>query len=112
MEDLRNENYSIFLLDDSPRVPFQFDGRILYSCSGYELVHLNLQPGEGMEPHAQPFDVVFFIAEGCGTLTVGDEQIETGINTAVHVPAGVRRAWKNTGNIPLRILVNKLLIKT
>jgi mannose-6-phosphate isomerase-like protein (cupin superfamily) len=104
--------FTLLPFSSAPRVPFKFDGRILYSCENYELVHLTLQPGEGMELHAQPFDLVFFIAEGSGALTVGEERIETGVNTTVHVPAGVMRAWKNTGNIPLRILVNKLLIKT
>ena len=93
MERPLKETFSICSLNDSPRVPFKFDGRILYSSDCYELVHLTLLPGEGMELHAQPFDVVFFVIEGNGTLAVGNESLEAGENTAIHVGAGVMRAW-------------------
>ena len=106
--------YTICSLDNAPRVPFKFDGRILFSSGRYELVHLTLQPGDGMEAHTQPMDVVFYVTEGTGTLAIGDpgshqEMVEVGCDTAVHLKAGISRAWKNTGGQPLLILVNKLL---
>lgn len=101
-------NYSIIPLNNAPRVPFNFDGRILFTSSQYELIHLTLQPGEGMEPHAQPMDVVFFVIEGTGSLMVDNDRIIANENTTIYVPSGIQRAWTNTGNNPLRILVNKL----
>ena len=102
-------DYTLYPFDSAQRVPFKFDGRILFSSDGYELVHLNLLPGEGMDMHAQPMDVVFFVVEGHGELAIGDELFEIFASTTVHVNAGVLRAWTNTGTRPLKILVSKLL---
>jgi mannose-6-phosphate isomerase-like protein (cupin superfamily) len=93
----------------APRVPFRFEGRILYVSDGYELIHLTLQPGEEMAMLTQPMDVVFFVVEGTGTLKYGDESTVAGENTTIKVGSGVNRAWSNTGKGPLRVLVNKLL---
>ena len=107
---LQQKTHATCTLDAAPRVPFRFDGRILYTSDRFELIHLTLQPGEGMNPHIQPMDVVFFVTEGAGSLAIGDEVIEVSNDTAVHIKAGVLRAWRNTGQVPLKILVNKLLI--
>ncbi len=101
-------DYQIIHYEDAPGVPFKLDGRKLFISEKFELIHLTLLPGEGMDPHAQPMDVVFFVLEGAGTLSVGDESIVAGTNTTIHVRSGVQRAWNNTGSQPLRILVNKL----
>ncbi len=108
MQDLTNATYSIDLLVNAPRVPFKFDGRILFSSGQGELIHLTLQPGEGMNPHEQPMDVVFFVIEGTGRLTVGEDSVLVTENTTIHLLRGVQRAWTNAGNTPLRILVSKL----
>jgi quercetin dioxygenase-like cupin family protein len=104
-------DYTLYPLQASPRVPFKFDGRILFSSEEYELVHLTLQPGEAMEKHTQPIPIVFFVAQGQGTLAVGEALIEVAEKTTIHVNAGVARAWTNIGDKPLVILVNKLLTK-
>jgi quercetin dioxygenase-like cupin family protein len=54
-------------------------------------------------------DVVFFVSEGSGTLAAGNEVIEVSHDTAIHIKAGVSRAWTNTGDRLLKILVSKLL---
>jgi mannose-6-phosphate isomerase-like protein (cupin superfamily) len=102
-------NYTIFPFAETPKVPFRFDGRILYSSDRYELVHLVLHPGESMEMHTQPIDIIFFVAEGEGNLAVGDDNINVAANTTIRINAGIYRAWSNTGVRPLKILVNKLL---
>ncbi len=96
-------------LETASRLPVPVDGRALYSSGRYEMVHLTLQPGEGMEPHAMPFDVVFFVIEGTGNLLVGDEELSVPRNTAVHVEKGAMRRWRNKEEDILRILVNKIL---
>ncbi len=101
--------YTLYPFYSAPSVPFKFDGRILFTSGQYELVHLSLLPGECMEMHTQPFDVVFFVAEGTGTLRVGGESCNAAENTTIHVNADVQRAWANEGTQPLRILVSKLL---
>ncbi|MFZ4523334.1 MAG: cupin domain-containing protein [Bacteroidales bacterium] len=104
-------NYTVNSLDSAPRVPFKFDGRILFTCETCELIHLTLQPGEGMELHSQPMDVVFFVVEGSGSLAIGEEVLRVAENTTVHVKAGALRGWKNSGTVPLRILVNKYYLE-
>ena len=96
-------------LADAPKVPFNHDGRILYLSDKYQLVHLTMQPGEEMEVHTQPMDVIFFVAEGEGSLIIGDEVVRAAANMTIYVKAGSPRGWKNTGGQTLRILVNKLL---
>jgi len=101
-------DHSILSLSSAPGVPYNLDGRILFSSDNYELVHLTLQAGESMEKHTQPFDIVFFVVEGRGSLAVGEAVTEIDELTAVYVHSGVPRAWTNSGNRPLKILVNKL----
>lgn len=101
-------DYQITRLDMAPRVPFKFDGRILFSSDRFEMVHLSLEPGAAMELHTQPFDVVFYLSEGSGILTIGPEEHEIQPETSVMVKAGVTRAWKNNGKVMIKILVCKL----
>jgi quercetin dioxygenase-like cupin family protein len=100
-------DFSFIDLESAPRVPFNLDGRVLFSRPGYELVHLTLRAGEAMELHVQPFDVTFFITGGTGILSVENEVIPGIPGRTIHVSAGVKRAWANTGDEPLTILVNK-----
>jgi len=50
-------------LSNSPNVPFNLDGHILFSEKPVELVHLLLKSGEKLELHKNPFDVIFFLVE-------------------------------------------------
>jgi len=100
--------YQIIKRDGAPRVPFKFDGRILYTSDRFEMVHLTLPPGTGMELHSQPFDVVFYLIEGTGILTVNQLESEVQPETSVWVKAGAQRAWKNNGTGVLNLLVCKL----
>jgi len=102
-------DFTILQLTDAPKVPFNLDGRILYSSDKYQVVHLTMQPGEEMEVHSQTMDVLFFVVEGEGLLIIGEEVIKAVANMTIFVKAGSPRGWKNTGEQTLRILVNKLL---
>lgn len=101
--------YSVTRLDSASRVPIALDGRIMYSSGRFEVIHLTLQPGEGMELHVMPFEVIFFVREGSGTLMFEEEQVAGTPGDCIRVEPGVKRGWKNTGTLPLRILVMKLL---
>jgi quercetin dioxygenase-like cupin family protein len=95
---------------DAPRVPFNIDGRIMFTSPKTEVVHLTLKPGEKMEPHVQPFDIIFFVMEGTGILETGGEQILGTENTCIWLESGTERAWKNTGETEMKILVIKDLL--
>lgn len=100
----------IIKLEDAPHVPFKLDGRILFSSEKLELIHLTLQPGEKMESHTQPFDVVFYIISGNGILDVEGQSIDGTPGTCIHIPMGVMRGWKNNGDMEFRVLVVKDLM--
>ncbi len=103
-------NPKITKLEDAPQVPFKLDGRILFSSEKLELIHLTLQPGEKMEPHSQPFDVVFYVLSGNAILGLEEQSIDGVPGTCIFIPAGMQRGWKNTGNGEFRVLVIKDLI--
>ena len=100
-------NLKITNLEDAPKVPFKLDGRILFSSEKLELIHLTLQPGEKMEPHSQPFDVVFYVLSGNGILDLPDQSVDGASGTCILIPAGMQRGWKNNTNREFRVLVVK-----
>ena len=94
-------------LKNAPAVPFKFDGKILFSSSTVEIIHLTLKPGESMEKHSQPFNVHFFVIEGNGTLEIGEEKIYPVSGTCIWVETGSMRKWSNTGTVDVKLLVIK-----
>ncbi|MCX6244498.1 MAG: cupin domain-containing protein [Bacteroidetes bacterium] len=97
-------------IENAPKVPFKLDGRIMFSSPKLEVVHLNLKPGERMDPHIQPFDVIFFVLQGSGILKAGNEDITVSENTCIWLEAGTERAWGNPGETEVKILVIKDLV--
>lgn len=96
-------------LENSPKVPFDLEGYILHSEKQTELVHLTLKPGESLAEHKNPFDVIFFVAEGSGILTIEGEVFVLNMNDVTKVTSAKNRGWKNNSNQDLRLLVIKLL---
>lgn len=96
-------------LSNSPKVPFDLDAFILHSEDKIELVHLVLKPGEDLAEHKNPFDVIFFIAEGSGILTVESKEYKLQMNDVTKVTSDKNRGWKNNSQKDLRLLVIKLL---
>jgi quercetin dioxygenase-like cupin family protein len=94
-------------LDDAPKVPFDLDGKIMYTSDKLEIVNLNLKPGERISKHSQPFDVVFYVLSGNAILETDPENIEAKENTSIFVPSGIHRGWNNTGQVDFKILVIK-----
>jgi quercetin dioxygenase-like cupin family protein len=72
-----------------------------------EIVHLTMKPGELMNMHLQPLDVIFYVLYGNGILHSDQEDIEGIENTAIFVPAGTPRGWENTGNADFKVIVIK-----
>ena len=101
--------YSVTHLETASRVPIALDARILYSSGRFEVIHLTLQPGEGMELHMMPFEVIFFVREGAGTLMFEEGQVAGTSGDCIRVEPGVKRGWKNTSLQELKIVVMKLM---
>lgn len=96
-------------LKNSPKVPFDLDAYILHSEDKIELVHLLLKPDEELSEHKNPFDVIFFVAEGLGILSIEGEEFELQANDVTKVTLDKNRGWKNISNKDLRLLVIKQL---
>lgn len=95
-------------LNNSPKVPFDLDGYVLHSENQLELVHLLLKPCENLAEHKNPFDVIFYVVQGSGVLTVENDSYELSANDTTKITSDKNRSWKNTGDQDLRILVIKL----
>lgn len=96
-------------LNNSPQVPFDLDAHILHSEEKFEMVHLLLKPGEKLEEHKNPFDVIFFVNEGSGMLSVEGIVYKLKTNDTVKITSDTNRGWENNSNQNLRLLVIKLL---
>ncbi len=95
-------------LETAPKVPIQIDGRIMFSSEKAELIHLTLKRGEVIEKHDNPFDVIFYILEGIGKLTLNNETHLLNTNDCISVSTGIQRTMENSGDKELKILVCKL----
>jgi quercetin dioxygenase-like cupin family protein len=98
----------IIQLKDAPEVPFNLDGRILFSTPRAELVHLSLEPEESIGMHANPFEVVFHILSGEGEIATDQTVYKVKGSDTLSIEAEVQRGLKNCGSGPLRLLVFKI----
>jgi quercetin dioxygenase-like cupin family protein len=96
-------------LKDGELIPINIAAHKLFGSERNELIHLCFKPGEVLEKHCNPFDVIFYVLEGSGTLEVDDQSFTVGADTVIEVSAPELRCWTNTGTTDLRILVIKVL---
>ncbi len=65
-----------------------------------------LPPGATVTPHHhQVLEEIYYIVEGSGLMTIGDEQRQVGAGDAVYIPRNNRHTLINTGSEPMRILL-------
>ncbi len=71
------------------------------------MVGLNcLEPNQKQAEHAHPgADKFYFVLEGAGRFTVGEEEHQAGIGSLIIAPAGVIHGVANTGSERLSLLV-------
>ncbi|MEE4196456.1 MAG: cupin domain-containing protein [Bacteroidales bacterium] len=96
-------------ISTAPKVPIDLDAHILYSEKPIELVHLQLKPGEILADHKNPVDVIFFVVEGSGRLTLNGESKILNTTDTIRVSSEINRGWGNSTSEILKILVIKLL---
>lgn len=95
-------------LTTAEKVPFNLDGRKMFTGEKVELIHLCLNPGEVLEKHNNPFDVVFYILEGVGIVETDDQSASVEPDMSIEIKSGVNRGLRNNGNSHLRLLVIKI----
>ncbi|MCF8372483.1 MAG: cupin domain-containing protein [Bacteroidales bacterium] len=95
-------------LNTAEKVPFDLDGRIMFNSEKVQLIHLSLMPGDVVAPHSNPFDVVFYVLEGEGIISVGDETAILNEDQTIDVAKDIQRGWRNVSDQILRLLVVKV----
>ncbi len=87
--------------------PHEVDVRKLYDKESAQVVHISLQPGEGLKPHKTPVDVFFVVLEGTPTLLIGDEEVVCEKDNLIESPAHIIHNIRNASENIARILVVK-----
>ncbi|MCK4664033.1 MAG: cupin domain-containing protein [Bacteroidales bacterium] len=95
-------------LSNANKVPFDLDGKIMFSDKNLEIIHLHLKPGELLAKHNNPFDVIFYVLAGQGILKIENEKKIIRANSCIEVKSGLQRSWENNSNDSLMILVIKV----
>lgn len=95
-------------LDNAEKVPFNLDGRKMFTNEKVELIHLSLNPNEEVAQHSNPFDVIFYIVEGEGIISIDGETLPVKPNYTLFIERDKQRGMVNTGSANLRVLVLKV----
>jgi len=87
--------------------PHQMDVRKLYDKDSAQVMHITLNPGQGLKPHITPVDVFFYILEGTPEVQVGEEFITVEPDSLVESPKDIVHCLYNKSESVARILVVK-----
>lgn len=98
---------NILHVNETPKVQYNLDGHILCSLPGVEVVHLSLKPGEKIDKHINPNDVIFFVVEGTAMLQTDTEEEPVTKDQVIVVPGGTNRGIDNKSESIFKVLVIK-----
>ncbi|TYO93276.1 cupin domain-containing protein [Desulfallas thermosapovorans] len=82
--------------------------RKLLDKDGLVLMNLLFKPGEVLEKHTTPQNVVFYVVKGAGTVMIGDEESQVQEDELVYSPKGIPHGLKAAGDQEFHVLVWKL----
>ncbi len=82
--------------------------RAVYDNDRTQVMHIELNPGEGLKPHKTPMDVFFYILEGEGIVVIGEEEETVGEDMLIESPKGIPHLLRNESDGMFRFLVVKL----
>ncbi len=80
----------------------------LYDGVGATVMHMSLTPGEVVATHTTPIDVFFFVLEGSGYISIGEEKESVSVGTLVESPKNIPHGLGNDSDGLLRVMVVKL----
>lgn len=69
--------------------------------SNFNIVLICLETGQEVPSRPEPYDVCFYVIEGSGTFTVGNEKIELSQGKMIFAPANVARGIKSTKRLSI-----------
>ena len=98
---------NIISVNEAPKVEYNLDGHILCSLPGVEVVHLSLKPGEKIDKHINPNDVIFFVVEGKAMFETDTEKELVSKDQVIVVPGGANRGIDNISVALIKVLVIK-----
>lgn len=87
--------------------PHGVDVRKLYDKESAQVMHITLEPGEGLKPHKTPVDVFFVVLEGTPVIQVGEEEEICEKDDLIESPAHIIHNIRNVSENIARILVVK-----
>jgi mannose-6-phosphate isomerase-like protein (cupin superfamily) len=65
-----------------------------------------LPPGATITPHHhQVIEEIYYIIEGAGVMTIGDERRDVGAGDAIYIPKNHRHSLTNTGATVMKLLL-------
>ena len=64
-----------------------------------------LKPGRTIEAHIDPYEEIYYVLQGQGVMTVGDDRRKVNAGDAIWLPHGVPHSLTNDGNEDCTILV-------
>jgi mannose-6-phosphate isomerase-like protein (cupin superfamily) len=65
-----------------------------------------LPPGAAVTPHHhEELEEIYYILEGAGLMTIGDETQPVGTGDAIYIPRNRRHTLTNTGQTTMRLLL-------
>lgn len=92
---------------NAKKLPIPQDAWLLFQADNHEVIRLDLKPGVGIEKHAIDWRIIFYVLEGNGSLTIGDEKFSLKAHESVAVQPGLMREWQNDGDQLLKLLAIK-----
>lgn len=97
-------------VEDAPIVMSNedFTGRRLHAFPSATLIHMTVNPGRGIEPHAADAGMGFYVVRGIGLFRIGSEEAVAEAGAFVESPAGLPHGIANLGEGPLDLLVVKV----
>jgi quercetin dioxygenase-like cupin family protein len=94
-------------LQQAEKLTLSIDAWRLHYNEKVELIELQLEPGEEIEKHTNPMDVIFYLTAGQGELSTENSVYFIEKNESIFLGKGLNRCWRNTGDTVLKILVFK-----
>jgi quercetin dioxygenase-like cupin family protein len=89
------------------KLPLSREAWKLFSFDNHEVLRLDMKPGDSMENHTNDWRVIIYVLEGAGILNIEGVEHPLIAHQAVAVAPGVNRFLSNTGEVTLKLLVNK-----
>jgi quercetin dioxygenase-like cupin family protein len=87
--------------------PHNLDAREVYHHKYAQIIHMQLKPGQIVEPHSSPVDIVFVILEGKVEIQIDQEKQKVNKDAVIHSPANLLHGLENLSKDFARIMVIK-----